>query len=64
MNTDLHKRVIVCFFLGLAMMAGIELRLVWEVEGSFYIDLWQLALAVLLGASLFYLGLAVWTGSG
>jgi protein-S-isoprenylcysteine O-methyltransferase Ste14 len=59
MNNSLRKKVIVVFFLGLALMAGIELGLVWALEGGFHTDFWQIALALpLTGGGL---GLVIWS---
>lgn len=107
MQTGLRKKVIAIFFLGMALMAGVELGLVWlierELRGNIWLGLplivagrelviWSVRTlymaglgtpapavatqklvqsgpyrysrnSMTLGASLFYLGLAVWTGS-
>lgn len=55
MKNNAHKKVIVVFFLGLALMAALELGLIWFFERTLSGGWWQslLALAVtLVGATL------------
>jgi protein-S-isoprenylcysteine O-methyltransferase Ste14 len=59
MNIALRKKVIGVFFLGLALMAGIELVLVWALEGGLQTDFWRITLGLpLVGGGL---GLVIWS---
>ena len=55
MKNNAHKKVIVVFFLGLIMMAALELGLIWFFERTLHCGWWQNLLAstmIFIGAGL------------
>lgn len=59
MDNGLRKRVILVFFMGLALMLMLELGLIWLIEGRLLGGGWNMAAAVPLAAG--GLGLVIWS---